>query len=420
VKQFYISMEALAPLTVRADHAHDGAATLRYIPGPAFIGSLAATHKFLYPGNTDQFERFFLRDQVLYPNLYPAIFNDEGLQGRRVPVYPVPRTAQSCKRHSGFRFPEKDNDAHGVRDSLIDRTLFALGSRSEHGLDYSKLLAILREHENCTCGETMDHFDGYYRRNDVVEHQMISAQADSYTRLRTHTGIDRQSGTVQEGILYNREVFGEGMQFFGVVKLPDDEKLVAEVQEFLNDVGSKGLLRIGTGRTRGMGKVGLSADRVEDKQDRFTTFTKRLDDFDRLLHDQAKGKLSGLDSLYFFALTLHSPLILCDDLLRYRGTIDKEALAELCGREIPGLERVYQAASVRRITGWQELWGMPRTNEYAIDMGSVFLFACSAPLDSSIYRALFELEEHGAGQRRVEGFGRLCVSDQFHQEIDLR
>lgn len=420
MKQLYISMEAHAPLTVRADHAPDGAATLRYIPGPAFLGSLAVTHKFLYPEETDKFERFFLRDQVLYPNLYPAMFKDEGLQGRRVPVYPVPRTAQSCKRHSGFRFPEKDNDAHGVRDGLIDRALFTLGSRPERRLDYSKLLAILSEHENCPCGETMDHFDGYYRRNDVVAHQMISAQADSYTRLRTHTGIDRQSGTVQEGILYNREVFGEGMQFFGVVKLPDDEKLLVDVQEFINEMGSTGLLRIGTGRSRGMGKVGLSAYPVEDKQDRFITFTKRLDDFDRLLHEQAKDRLSGLDDRYFFALTLHAPLILCDDLLRYRGTIDEAALTELCGREIPGLERVYQAASVRRITGWQELWGMPRTSEYAIDMGSVFLFACSAPLDSSIYRVLFELEEHGAGLRRVEGFGRLCVSDQFHQEIVLR
>jgi CRISPR-associated protein Csx10 len=35
-------------------------------------------------------------------------------------------------------------------------------------------------------------------------------------------------------------------------------------------------------------------------------------------------------------------------------------------------------------------------------------------------KALFELEEAGVGRRKAEGFGRICVSDQFHQEVALK
>jgi CRISPR-associated Csx10 family RAMP protein len=162
---------------------------------------------------------------------------------------------------------------------------------------------------------------------------------------------------------------------------------------------------------------------MADEQDRFAAFKKRLDTLNDLIHGQAaRYQLKGLQDRYFFSLTLHSPLILCDDLLRYRGTIDEIALEKMLHNCPPLLElqRVYQAASVRRVTGWQELWGTPRTNEYAIEMGSVFLFSCSSRPESAVFRALFALEENGAGKRRTEGFGRLSVSDQFHQEIEWR
>jgi hypothetical protein len=63
-------------------------------------------------------------------------------------------------------------------------------------------------------------------------------------------------------------------------------------------------------------------------------------------------------------------------------------------------------------------------NEYAIDTGSVFLFACNVaegtPEQETLQHKLFELETQGAGARCVEGFGRVCVSDQFHQEREMR
>lgn len=75
---------------------------------------------------------------------------------------------------------------------------------------------------------------------------------------------------------------------------------------------------------------------------------------------------------------------------------------------------VYQATSTKRVTGWNELWGTPRTNEYAIDTGSVFLFASTVEMNDQLCEALFKLEEDGIGERKAEGFGRVRVSDPFH------
>lgn len=221
MKQLYIRLTSISPLAIRADHAPGGAVAATYIPGTTFVGALAAVHRLLWPEKTDEFEQWFLTDQVLYPSLYPAIFDDSGLQDRNLPVYPVPKTAQTCKRHEGFLFPEKEeNDAHGVRDSLIDWALFELGQRKECNSGNVDPLAVLEAHKKCGhCGERMDSFRGYYRRNELVKNQLIAAK--DHKRLRTHSGINRESGTVQEGILYNRQVFEEGMRFWGIAKFAD-------------------------------------------------------------------------------------------------------------------------------------------------------------------------------------------------------
>ena len=396
-------------------------------------------YRQLYEGNSAkmaQFAPLFLNEQVLYPNLYPAIFvdprgtqPDEGdaraLQDRnQLPVYPIPQTAQSCKRHPGFRFPSTDkNDSHGVRDTLIDWGLFKLATS-----DQTQALTIMRNSKNCRhvlhettpCGQAVDHLDGYYRRSDIEPDQRIAAQPDSYTRLQTHTGIHRESGTVQDGILYNREVFEEGMRFWGELLFPDDEKLFKAFHTFLEEINEMGILHLGTGRSRGMGKVSLAISPVEEKEDRFTTFSKRLDEFNCTFHKRASFFNQDIPSdNYFFAVTLHSPLILCDDLLRYRGTIDENSLfgALPVDCTIPELKSIYHAASIRRITGWQELWGTPRAAEYAIESGSAFLFTCSSSPDKTLREALFTLEEQGMGKRQAEGFGRICISDPFHQLV---
>lgn len=422
MKHLALCVKAESPLAIRADHTAGGAAGTSYIPGSTLLGGLTMFYRQLYQENAEKINLFtplFLQEQVLYPNLYPAIFDAQG--ENHLPVYPIPQTAQWCKRHSSFLFPLTDkNDGHGVRDTLIDWGLFKLHSSN------LQALPILHKGKNCQypyahgqiCNEVMKNADGYYRYSDSTPSHKIKAQPDGYTRLQTHNGIHRESGIVQDGILYNRQVYTEGMQFWGEILFPDDEQLFVPFTTFLEEISALGLLHLGTGRSRGMGKVSLTIELLKHVQDRFAAFSERMDAFDQAFRERAAFFKLDKPEDYFFAITLHSPLILCDDLLRYRGTIDTSALAEvLYDYPIADLKSIYHAASIRRITGWQEFWGTPRAAEYAIESGSVFLFSCSSPPNKELREALFALEEQGMGKRRAEGFGRVCISDSFHLQV---
>ena len=438
MQYFSLNLETISPLAIRSDHAPTGAGSADYISGTALAGSLAAIYRLYNQQDNAQFEQLFLSGQVYYPDLYPASFaSEEMLKVGNAPVYALPKTAQSCKRFSGFvplddeKDAEKD-DRHGVRDTLLDWAAFELGSKAQQAgqaIEVNSLLNPLREHKYCShraCvdrSRPMDHLDGYYRRSEDEK----LAKAEVEKRLQTHTGINRDTGTVQEGILYNRSVFQEHTRFWGLLKLPDS--LVTPLQTFIEEVGLSGLVRVGTGRTRGMGKVSLSMEPLQSEQYNIETFRDNLKAFDSKLRHVAQHwfpaeKYDLALKPFYFAVTLHSPVILRDSLLRYAGTLDAQTLAALLGPSvgIPSdtFELLYQAASTRRVTGWNELWGTPRMNEFAIDTGSVFLFSSAVELRDQLCDALFKLEEEGAGERRAEGFGRLRISDPFHLEGELR
>ncbi len=436
MRYFSIDVRAVSPLALRADHAAKGSRTAEYISGTVLMGGLAAVHRLLYPHDTPDFEDLFLKDRILYPNLYPAMFGDEGMQESNLPVYPFPRTARTCKRFSGFLYKFKDEDKdedeerHGVRDALLDWAMFKLSESSEEidSQAVARLIGELKAHKSChqprvtrICLEAMDEMEGYYRREDDEPYHMIAAESThSSMRLQTYTGINRELGTVEEGILYNREVFEEGSRFWGVAKLPDDEKLVDKFKKLICEANKEGLLRVGTGRTRGLGKVKIVTNTQSNGNEMFDAFKARLLKFQQALEKRAQAKGVQLSHPFYFTLTLHSPLILADESLRYRGRIDGETLAKEAGLPEGSLRLLYEAAGGQRIAGWNELWGMPRTAEYAIDSGSVFLFASALQVEDAWLERLFALEEAGMGRRRAEGFGRVCFSDPFHLQEELQ
>src|SRR6266487_2328581 len=411
MKYLYCKLLALSPLAMRSDHAPGGVMTAHFVSGTTFAGSLAAAHRALARGKDvdAEFENLFLQENVYYPNLYPALFTDKSMSDSVLPVYPVPKTAQTCKRFPGFRHRFKNDrgpeERHGVRDTLFDWAIFALGNSAR----------ALHQHRECPeCHAAMDYFDGYYRNHRSRQHQMISSL--THKRVQTHTGINRESGTVQEDILYSREVLEEDMQFWGKVKITHDG-LVEILQQAIKKIDHEEILRIGTGRSRGTGNVRIEIGEIENEKDsreeRFEVFKERLQLFDNELR-----KRVNIDNLapFYFAITLHAPLILRDKLLRYRGVIDGETLAELT--KIPALKLIHKTGGLQRVMGWNDLWSTPRPHEYAIDTGSVFLFASleKEGHDNSLLQALFELEENGMGSRKAEGFGHLCISDPFHRE----
>src|SRR2546428_1240064 len=167
---------AQSPLAIRSDHASGGADTARYITGTTLTGSLAAAHRLLHNKDTSGFESLFLSGKVFFPNLYPALVKDTSMHSLDFPVYPLPKTAQTCKRFYGFQYMTKDeikkgdDKRHGVRDTLFDWALF--NTCRTLGRDIESILKILGRHKYCRyelpekqgsdahCNETMEPFAG--------------------------------------------------------------------------------------------------------------------------------------------------------------------------------------------------------------------------------------------------------------------
>lgn len=428
MKRMYLQVSTISPLAIRSDHASDGASTTQYIPGATFLGGLAAAHRILRPKMENEFTRLFFDEQVYIPCLYPAVFNESqaGIHKSNLPVMPLPKTAQSCKRFSGFKpLPSEPTNEkrHGIRDSLLDWAIFSLLKKEQHTIP--TLLASLKGHTSCTyenCHQALDHVAGYYRRSRKDPKQRMKAKIHSH--LQTHTGINRSWGVVEDGILYNREVLDEGMSFWGEVIFPNEPEELDKVDNphglfsvfktFVKEAEEEDVIRLGTGRTRGLGRISINV--FGGQGEGIDSFRKKLEDFNAAFQNQAQAaNVKSLDRFYF-VVTLYSPIILCDAFLRYHTTLDAATLAHLAEMPVGTFKKIYQSTKTQRITGWYDLWGTPRTNDYAIEMGSTFLFACSHELDNRLLQALYALEKTGVGRRRSEGFGRICISDPFHLE----
>lgn len=421
MKRFYLRVTARSPLTIRSDHAEGGVKTTQYIPGATLLGSLAASHRIIRPGSEDEFSTFFLNEQVYFPHLYPAQFGTRSFHVSNLPVTPLPKTAQSCKRFSGFlpiEDEDDDDERHGVCDSLLDWAIFSLLTNEQSAIPM--LLSPFNGHDTCTytngkysngsCGQVMEQIDGYYRRSRSDPKQRMKATVA--TRLQTRTGINREWGIVEESILYNREVFDEGMTFWGDVIVPDE--IAATFKEFVEEATKEDVIRMGTGRTRGLGSVQID---VRDAQEgKSADFADRLYTFDAAMKQQAQA--AGVQHLdpFYFAITLHSSTILRDAYLRYQKALDPASLPDLFRHSAYKFRAVYQSVGTQRITGWNELWGTPRHSDYAIDMGSTFVFACDQRPDNDFIQALRTRAETGIGRRCSEGFGRISISDPFHLE----
>lgn len=404
-----------SPLNFRVSRSTASFKTLKYIPGPALLGAFAAAHRKTR-NDTDEFTRFFLSGEIYFGNLYPANFADEfsntDLQDNEQPIRPIPNTARSCKRFSGFRFKADvgSQERHGVMDSLIDWGLFALSGQTK--------IETLNTHRKCAyadkhgkCEELLDVFSGFYRRGaDITE----IGKPEAKTRLLTRTGISRETGTVQEGILYNREVLNEGQSFWGIMHFTD-ESLCDDFYDFAERVAKRGMLRIGNNLTRGLGKLGIPQIQ-EFSTDDMASFKERVDAFNGKFHTEAQAHCVDLPHQFYFPITLQSDAIISDSQLRYQTALDGNYLHSVWN--LSDVTFVYQNASQRRIIGWNALFGLPKAAEWAISMGSVFLFGYDGTTDDCFYQSLYDIEQKGIGKRRLEGFGEITVSDAFHGEVN--
>jgi CRISPR-associated protein Csx10 len=389
------------PLSLRDSRSQEGSSSLNYIPGGVMLGALAAAHARLRPTRRDEFADFFLRDQVCFGNLYPAAFKHEDLTDDAEPVYPLPRTARTCKRFSGFRFgaAAEREERHGGFDDLIAWAIFVLSDRQE--------TTLLDQSQAChspDCSAATDQARGYYRRG--FEPEQIG-EAHTAPGMRTRTGISRTTGAVAQGILYNRQIIPQDRPFWGTL-LVDAEDIDMALRAFIDEAVAAGLVRVGNNRSRGFGRVAIQTRSfgVEAAEE----IAERARAFDARLRTRA-GQLA-LPHAFYLPITLTSDTLLYDRLLRHQLTLTGAYLDTVWN--IPGAELVYQNAGRERVAGWHDVWGLPRADEWGIARGSVFLFGLPGEPD---FARLAQMQARGIGARRSEGFGQVRIADTFHQEV---
>ncbi|MFX0136050.1 MAG: RAMP superfamily CRISPR-associated protein [Candidatus Hodarchaeota archaeon] len=391
-----------SPISIRENRADDVIYTLNYIPGHSFLGSLSAYYLKNNPVD-ERFQDFFVNGRVKYSPLYPSnqiIYNESSLEKRITDseslTLPIPKTAFTCKRWPGFKIPGEKNEQHGVRDRLYEWTLFRLTSDNE--------LKPLKSTSKCCfngCKEEVTPIEGFYKIG--VDYKEISSRKVT-TQISMHTGINRSTGTVSPGILYSIESIQEDHQFTGLIEVED--KLVEDFRKFLYQAE----LRIGNKKTSGQGYCVIN-DLPEYHGEDIQKFRERLLKFDSEFKKTAADH--GLEiSDFYFSIDIFSDAIQMNDLLNYN--IGFEDLIK--NDFITDSKLIYENVSPFKVMGWNNTIKLPKQTEWATEKGSIAMVQIP-DLNDEVVEKLYNLEQTGIGIRRIEGFGIIRISDQFHWEV---
>jgi CRISPR-associated protein Csx10 len=175
----------------------------------------------------------------------------------------------------------------------------------------------------------------------------------------------------------------------------------------------KARLFLGSGRSRGLGEVGVKAWTE-------TTAADPLPERWRKFNDAAQ-RAEGNPDVRYFSLTLLSHLALRDALLC-------PVLAKVTPQDFglpDGVTWVCHQGSKKQpvlflnavtVAGWNAALGLPKPDTVALARGSVLLGQCDPSQEQTVLARLAEIEVEGVGERRGEGFGRVAVCYPIHYE----
>lgn len=399
----YIRIRSQQPICVAAEQAQGTIRrTLDYIPGSALRGALAARLNAVRPNISQRaFDRLILADGAQFHNLYP-------LPSGRDMVRPLPNTARSCKLYPGF-IPLREEAGqlpqHGVRDFLFPYLRYVLAG------GHQQAAPLPDQHcgYDAQCELPLDPFSGVYAGFEPRYY----ATAQPKQRQVTQTAIDPHRETASPANLFTVEVLEEGTEFAGFFALGDP---TAE-EDFCDTICPPGdRLRIGYGRTRGLGLVDILTCRVEEPYLWDENLEDRLEAFNEMAAREQCEVPAGHS---LFTITLLSDTIVLDLFCRHQTGLDGPALAREIDEDLGRAELVAAFADTRSVFGWNGRHRLPLPADLAITAGSVFVFQISLkPEDLADIFEETDVERQGVGERRAEGFGQLVVCHPFHQEVN--
>lgn len=375
-----LQIEALAPLAFpERKPGVQFNASLPYIPGAAIYGALGA---WLY--QQGQFDEQRLRALRCH-NAYPALEGDHW-------VRPLPATAMQPK---GI-----DDDHARLYDSLYARVCWEM--QEPAALIYAPTDAEGRPWE--AVGAKFYSLNGTSRYRSVQQ------------RVLTRVAINRHRGTAEEGRLYSPLAISEvtnqaPTRFCGSLVAPTASctELIAALQN---------ITHLGGRQTSGLGAVKIAiaeegavpCEDWESIQRRVVSMTKRFQQQAQLYTTLGGTPWLPVDETIF---TLN---LLSDTILLEQGWLPTQQCSPHLLKAVTGIEADLLRAftTTRTVGGWQVTWQRHKPTDLAVAMGGLFVFQARHPLQQGDYERLAELQQHGIGERRSEGFGQIRVCDEFH------
>lgn len=399
-----------------------------YIPGTVIRGAIAAQmlrDSKTQPQTGDDFSRLFLGDTAaIFSNGYCAIAAEEDPDNKTLhhivcngDIRVIPASALSSKTKPGFK-PDKA----GAFDSLIDSFC-----AKAHGHFYIP---------NDLAGDLVDAFSGFYSIEKRIDKGKEWSRYYSHTlskRLLTRVGINRRRATAQDEMLYSIEVMEESHAgkhqpeptvYRSSILVRDAKDLLAEgFCTFLKQRCQK--MRLGGSASRGLGRVSVEVSDAPGSRSNEDEIRKRVDNFNNTLKERwalwsVLGEASANlpDERLFFTLNFQSDAILREHWQR-TTVVSPKMLAdvlEIENAEVITLHAAYTSYDYQ--SGWNAAWGLPKDTELATKKGSVLLFSLpKVTVQTKLYSRLVDLERNGIGEKCSEGYGRINICDEFHQNM---
>ncbi len=350
--------------------------------------------------------------------------------GKFGPVWPLPLTARTCKRHPGWPGSGK-KAGHGIIDTLFADFVYDLISdptfpqrtllQPELGAAWSAAWqpALRETYDACQfaaeggpkCGQAMKPLPGQFYAWDGRPQP-----AYAFTRNRaTHVGINRARGVAQDELLFTQDSLiksADAFAFFAEVDVP-------AARQAALDEALLGRHFVGRGRSRGLGAVEITLENEPD----FPSLASRLQDFSITAAAQLRpyraqdGRVQTSLPGQLFSLTCRTPAILSDG----GRPLRVPQLSQLGLPDGVFFLRAWARAEV--VGGWDGAARLPRRTQMAVRAGSVFLYFAPQSVDTTqLTAALARIEQDGIGeaQTRARGYGRVTVCAPFHVMMSRR
>lgn len=452
-----VTLKLASPLLTGEPRRGNVYQSYSYLPGSVLRGAVAAALMAGWtleqrqrahpdqcpdPDTCDFCRTLYPRDEAGQPARPPRFYDCyPALPTGSRPVQPLPVTAQTCKRHPGFRRDDDPDEPHGVMDTLIRQAAAADAQKSDVVVPYV-YQPICPE-----CGEPLEKLEGgYYGCSGELFYT-----ATPRNRRFSRTAINRRRHTAQEGQLFTLAVMGEQMSTNIPRPYPDKMQTHLQGQIEIGDADEK-LLREALGRVSGLGsshsrglgqlegitittsalpaspaidlaqfQTQVAAARFQSDSNDALDLGNRLAAFNQAIQAErdfyhAMGVNGVLPGQWHFTIDL-----LSDAFVR-NGSLPALALsAGMLG--LTGAIETFSTITPVDRGGWSNAWGLPRSRQPGIGAGSVFLFRVEsndAQATAVLFNRLAALEQEGIGIDKERGAGRIQVCASFHLEVNPR